>query len=1414
LTSDKRSYNLGLDVGSTTIKLVILENGKITYNVYRRHLSNIKATIKSVIEEAYDQIGDIEIKASVTGSGGLSVSKWLDIKFVQEVIASTLAVEKTIPDTDVVIELGGEDAKITYFDHSIEQRMNGTCAGGTGAFIDQMASLLECDAAGLNNLAKEYGVIYPIASRCGVFAKTDVQPLLNEGAKKEDIAASVFQAVVNQTISGLACGKPIEGNVAFLGGPLYFLSELRKRFIETLDMEENRIRFPENSQLFVAIGAAFDSQENENKTTLSELVRKTAEMDSVRLKEIHRMPPLFENEDDLIKFRKRHEKEKVKREKISDYKGKVYLGIDAGSTTSKAALIGEDGQLLYTYYSGNQGSPLNQAIGILKEVYSLIHDDIQIAYGAVTGYGEALIKSALKIDVGEIETMAHYKGAKYFLPQVDFILDIGGQDMKCMKIIDGVIDDIVLNEACSSGCGSFLETFAKSLSMDVEGFANAALLAHSPVDLGTRCTVFMNSRVKQAQKEGASVGDISAGLSYSVIRNALQKVIKIRNLDELGENIVVQGGTFYSDAVLRALEKISDRNVIRPDISGIMGAFGAALIARERCDGAKESTILKPDELERFEIDIKFKRCKACTNNCLLTVNKFSDGRKYISGNRCEKGLGVAGIKRKVEMPDLYDYKYKEIFAYENTKRPNSPIGTVGIPRVLNMYENYPFWHTFFTDLGYEVRLSPHSSKKIFEEGIETIPSESVCYPAKLVHGHVSNLLKQGVDMVFYPCIPYEEKEFDEAANCYSCPIVTSYPETIKHNLDEVGKSKAEYVNFFISLESFDKVKSRLVEEFEKRGFDKDRITTACKNAWNERVAFRDKIMKKGEETLEYIRKNNMKAIVLAGRPYHVDPEIHHGIPNLIKDMGMAVLTEDSIAHLGKLDKPLRVLDQWKYHTRLYAAAEFAARNKDVEFVQLTSFGCGIDAVTSDQAQELLKEKGRIYTLIKIDEGNNLGAVRIRLRSLKAAMDDRFINNYRIKTKEKKPLPPKFTMEMKKRHTLLVPQMSPIHFDFIEGAMAKSGYNVKILPDVDNNAIEEGLKYVNNDACYPSILVVGQMMSALKSGKYDLDNVSLVMSQTGGPCRASNYVGFIRKALADSNLDHIPVISANLTGIESNPGFKISIPLINRAIMAMVYGDLLQRVLYRTRPYETTKGSAQKLYEKWRSEAKLNIESGNLIEFRRNIERIVQEFDVLPLNDEIKPKVAIVGEILVKYHPTANNDLINVLEEEGAEVVVPDILDFLLYCAYNGVYKHQAFYTSKKSMKNSSRFIGLIEWYRSKMKKSLEKSERFRSPTHISHKAKMAQKLIDLGNQGGEGWFLTAEMMELIEDGVENIVCVQPFACLPNHVMGKGMMKPIRSMYPYANIAAIDYDPGASEVNQLNRIKLMMAVANKNLKNK
>ncbi|WKY46738.1 acyl-CoA dehydratase activase-related protein [Eubacteriaceae bacterium ES3] len=1404
----KNNYKMGIDIGSTTIKMVILNKEEtIVYQAYRRHLSNIKNTIVGLLNEAYKEMGDLSARVCVTGSGGLMISQWLGIEFVQEVVAGTRAVEELIPQTDVAIELGGEDAKITFFNGNIEQRMNGTCAGGTGAFIDQMATLLKTDAQGLNELAKTHSTIYPIASRCGVFSKTDIQPLINEGAEKSDIAASIFQAVVNQTISGLACGRPIRGNIAFLGGPLYFLSELRERFIKTLKLTDKEVLFPENSNLFVAMGAAFLAKDI-NPTAFSDLVSAVSQLDVSIENEVDRLEPLFSDIDDLEAFKARHASRAVKRKELSEYQGIAFLGIDVGSTTTKAVLIGENGELLFDYYGSNEGSPLTQSIVILKKLYEMLPSDVKIGKATVTGYGESLVKKALKVDIGEIETIAHYKGARFFEPEVDFILDIGGQDMKCLRIKNGTIDSIILNEACSSGCGSFLETFARSLDLSMDEFVNEALMAKHPVDLGTRCTVFMNSKVKQSQKEGAEVGEISAGLSYSVIKNALQKVIKIHDPKELGQSIVVQGGTFNNQAVLRAFEKITGKEVVRPDIAGLMGAFGAALIAREAYLPGETTSLLSNKQLEGFQVDVSHRRCGGCTNNCLLTINRFNDKSRHITGNRCEIGEG-SGAKNK-ELPNLFEYKYKRLFDYVSLDENMAERGKIGIPRVLNLYENYPFWHTFFTKLGYQVVLSPESNRRVYEKGMESIPSESVCYPAKLAHGHIQELINAGVSLIFYPCIPYEEEEFEKADNTYNCPIVMSYPETIKHNQDDLNR--VTYLNPFLPLNHPVRLEERLIEVFKDLGVDKQEVVTAMAVALAEKERFKEDIKRKGEETMAFLKQTGKKGIVLAGRPYHLDPEVNHGLDNIITSLGMAVLTEDSIAHLAQEEKDdrLRVLDQWKYHSRLYRAAMVVNDSPFLELVQLTSFGCGLDAVTSEQTQEILESKGNIYTLIKIDEVNNLGAIRIRLRSLKAAMSEREVSNHPVTPKalHKRVI---FTRKMKKTHTLLVPQMSPVHFDLIQDAMESSGYNVEIMPSVDNAAINEGLMYVNNDACYPTIITTGQIMAALKSGNYDLDHVSVMMTQTGGPCRASNYVSFIRKALDSAGMSQVPVIALSATGIEKNPGFKISLPLLKKLLIGVVYGDLFQRVVSATRPYERYSGSTLALYHYWRKKAKKNIQDGNVSRFKRNVVQIVEEFDQLPRIPKNLPKVAIVGEILVKYHPTANNNLQKVLEDEGAEVIMPELMDFFLYCAYNQVFKYEELSGSRRSMKISRFVIHSLERFRKEMKKALNNSEHFYAPSTIEKKAAKASELISLGNQGGEGWFLTAEMMELIEEGVENIVCVQPFACLPNHVMGKGMIKPIREKYPRSNIAPIDYDPGASEVNQLNRIKLMMETARKNL---
>ncbi|HEX3077799.1 MAG TPA: acyl-CoA dehydratase activase-related protein, partial [Lachnospiraceae bacterium] len=1151
----------------------------------------------------------------------------------------------------------------------------------------------------------------------------------------------------------------------------------------------------------------------EETTKLTDLLDKLSSKIHMEF-EVSRMEPLFHNQEEYDAFRARHAEHTVMKADLSTYEGDCFLGIDAGSTTTKVALVGEDGSLLYSFYSSNNGSPLKTTMKSVKEIYSLLPDSAKIVRSCSTGYGEALIKSALMLDEGEVETVAHYYAAAFFKPTVDCIIDIGGQDMKCIKIKNQTVDSVQLNEACSSGCGSFIETFAKSLNYEVADFANVALFSKNPIDLGSRCTVFMNSKVKQAQKEGAGVDDISAGLAYSVIKNAIYKVIKIADPKDLGSNIVVQGGTFYNDAVLRSFEKILGCDVVRPDIAGIMGAFGAALIARERYTPEVETTMLTIDKINSLKFDTSMARCKGCTNSCLLTINRFTGGRQFISGNRCERGLGKE--KNKENIPNLFEYKNQRMFGYTPLEQDKAYRGTVGIPRVLNQYENYPFWFTFFTELGYRVILSPESSRKIYELGIESIPSESECYPAKLAHGHIMWLIKQGIDYIFYPCVFYERNEIKDANNHFNCPIVTSYGENIKNNVEDLVTSNVTYQNPFLSFEDEDILTKRLVEVFkESNSIPDSEIRNAAHLAWAELEQSKFDLQKKGEETMEYLASTGKMGIVLAGRPYHVDPEINHGIPELITSYGVAVLTEDSISHLGHLERPLIVMDQWMYHTRLYAAAAYVKTMPNLELIQLNSFGCGLDAVTTDQVSDILTAAGKIYTVLKIDEVNNLGAARIRIRSLLSAVKDRekkHIDVIKTSTAYHRVI---FTEEMRKNYTLLCPQMSPIHFDILETALRSVGYNMVVLPNDNRNAVDVGLKYVNNDACYPSLMVVGQIMDALLSGKYDLNKVGVIITQTGGGCRATNYISFIRRALRKAGMEHIPVVSINTVGLEKNPGFKFTPSAVNRALQALVYGDLFMRVLYKTRPYEVEKGSANALYQKWRERCLVSVTNGKHSEFRRNIKNIIKDFDELPLLDIEKPKVGVVGEILVKFLPAANNYLVELLEAEGAEAVVPDLIDFFLYCSYNANYKSQYLGKPKKEARNNNIGIWFMELYRKELKKQLEASKRFSPPVEISKLADYASEFVSLGNQTGEGWFLTGEMVELIHSGVNNIVCTQPFACLPNHVVGKGVIKVLRQNFPESNIVAVDYDPGASEVNQLNRIKLMLSTANKNLdKNK
>ena len=1409
-----KDYTLGIDIGSTTVKVALLDKERnIIFSDYKRHFANIQETLAELLVEASKKSGNVLLHPVITGSGGLTLAKHLDVPFVQEVIAVSTSLKTLAPKTDVAIELGGEDAKIIYFeDGNVEQRMNGICAGGTGSFIDQMASLLQTDASGLNKYAKNYNSLYTIAARCGVFAKSDIQPLINEGATKEDLAASIFQAVVNQTISGLACGKPIRGHVAFLGGPLHFLDQLKAAFIRTLNLDEEHTIETDNSHLFAAIGSALNADENVCYEMV-EMVKKLSHkivMDA----EVSRLDPLFENEDDYKKFRARQDQYKVKTRKLDDYKGNAFLGIDAGSTTTKCALISEDGDLLYSFYSSNNGSPLKTAISSIQEIYKLMPEGVKISRACSTGYGEALLKSALLLDDGEVETIAHYNAAAFFDPKVDCILDIGGQDMKCIHIKNQSVDSVQLNEACSSGCGSFIETFAKSLSYSVQDFAKVALFAKSPVDLGTRCTVFMNSRVKQAQKEGADVADISSGLAYSVIKNALFKVIKVSDAKDLGSHIVVQGGTFYNDAVLRAFEIISGAEAIRPDIAGIMGAFGAALIARDRFFETNDykTTMLTIDQINKLEYTTSMTTCQGCTNHCRLTINKFTGGRQHISGNRCERGIGK--VKNADNIPNLFDYKYKRIFRYEPLTADKATRGTVGIPRVLNFYENYPFWFTFFTNLGFRVVLSPRSTHQIYELGIESIPSESECYPAKLSHGHIEWLIKQKVDFIFYPGLFYERKEVEGATNHYNCPIVTSYSENIKNNVEAITNGEVKIRNPFMAFTSLEIATDALVKEFSE--IPAGEIIKAAKLGWDEMENARNDIRKKGEETLKWMEENNKHGIVLAGRPYHVDPEINHGIPDMICSYGVAVLTEDSVSHLGKPERPLIVSDQWMYHSRLYAAASFVKTRDDMDLIQLNSFGCGLDAVTTDQVNDILAGSDKIYTCLKIDEVNNLGSARIRVRSLLAAIRVRKQHNKERTIRSSAHNRVIFDENMRKNYTILVPQMSPIHFDILEPAFASCGYNFVVMQNDNRHAVEVGLKYVNNDACYPSLWVVGQIMDELLSGKYDLNKVAVMMSQTGGGCRATNYVSFIRRALKKAGMEQIPVVSLNLSKLEANPGFHLDAKMFIKAAYAVIFGDIFMRCVYRMRPYERIPGSVNACHEKWLEKCKKFVTSKHpsLFKFEKMCKAIIEDFDRIEITDEVKPRVGIVGEILVKFAPAANNHLVKLLEDEGAEAVVPDLMDFMLYCFYNQIYKAENIGTSKKTALFCRLGIWGLEKLRSSASKAFEKSIHFDPPTDIYETVEYAKPIVDIGNQTGEGWFLTGEMVELIKNGASNIVCTQPFGCLPNHVVGKGVIKQMRHLYPGCNIVAIDYDPGASEVNQLNRIKLMLSTAQKKVDEK
>lgn len=1602
--SHPKPLRVGLDIGSTTVKAVVLDQsdslGDTLFSDYRRHHANVRATVAGLLVDIHKKLvdlgrGDEPIRLSITGSGGLALADNLHVPFIQEVIAETEAIDKEYPQADVIIELGGEDAKITYLKPTPEQRMNGSCAGGTGAFIDQMSTLLDTDAAGLNEMAKSYENLYPIASRCGVFAKTDLQPLINDGAAKPDLAASIFTAVATQTIAGLASGRPIHGTVIFLGGPLFFMSELRAAFQRALEGKVDEFIVPTDAHLYVAYGSALqadvDSDDQGNyfeAHTCDDILKRLDELKNLP-SNTPTMPPLFPTEADREDFNKRHHKEHIHIGTLEGAHGPHFLGIDAGSTTIKATLVNDDREIVWSSYANNEGSPLTAAINIVKKIQSELPEGAWIARSCATGYGEGLITTGLHLDEGVVETMAHYRGAEMVSPGVTAVIDIGGQDMKYLAITDGVIDSIAVNEACSSGCGSFLQTFAMSMGLTIQEFTQKALASTHPVDLGSRCTVFMNSSVKQAQKEGASIEDIAAGLCYSVVRNALYKVIKLRDSGELGDTVVVQGGTFLNDAVLRAFELLTEREVTRPNIAGLMGAFGAALTARMHyediadddnahvgadgrsvdaaaaeesaagdepnaaahageivVDGVRHtvSSILTGEALNEMSMTTERDVCKLCQNHCKLTITTFSDGSRFVTGNRCERG-GDAKKKRS-DRPNLYDYKYKRCFAYRRLTDKNATRGEIGIPRALNMYENYPFWFTLLTSLGFKVMISGRSSHELFETGIESIASENICYPAKLVHGHIKWLLNKGMKTIFYPCVSYEDNLVPNTDNHYNCPVVANYPLVVGANMPELRDPDVRYMHPYFNLANHELMVDRIVEEFAWASVSREEAETAVKAAYAEDKVFKHDVQQEGLKALAYMKEHDCRGIVLAGRPYHIDPEINHGIPETICALGMVVLSEDSICELQpgeKLDltdflsegeedprkknangfrhvddrkvtvnrMPLRVTNQWAYHSRLYAAAHFVASYPGLELVQLNSFGCGLDAITTDQVAEILADKADVYTLLKIDEVSNLGAAKIRLRSLKAAVEEREANKAREaaaakavqgpkstgfrKTGSTAPTPgrqilldstmaanpkltkamraaskraaerdlqaavaskngtsdgttgvtnaknakksghnnatmsryahrEKFVKDMKKDYTIVAPQMSPIHFSLVESVIRSGGYKFDILKHASREDVETGLKYVNNDACYPAIMVIGQLIDAILEGKYDPDKVCLAITQTGGMCRATNYFGLIRKALIDAGYPQIPVIAISTQGLEDNPGFKVTPALLHRTVKALILGDLLMKCLYRVRPYEVEKGAANRLYEQWdvivrealehhgfsKTAAKTPWLKRRYLPYPVLAREIVKSFDALPLKDvPRKVRVGVVGEILVKYQPDANNHVVDVIESQDCEAVVPGIMEFMTTRPYITDWNEKYLGTG-----GNKTLYALMRWsldrYNAPIKAAIATSHgKFKQDDPMPELVEKAAEVTSIGVQAGEGWLLTAEILELIEQGCPNVICAQPFACLPNHVTGRGMFGKIRRLHPEANIVSIDYDPGASEANQLNRIKLMIAAAKK-----
>jgi predicted CoA-substrate-specific enzyme activase len=1415
-----KEFGLGIDLGSTTAKISISSRNKNRYETlffsYQRHHTKISEVLISSLKTAISKLGDISCKLSITGSAGMGVAEKTDFGFVQEVVASAKYLELTHPQVKTFIEIGGEDSKIIFFDENYhaDMRMNGSCAGGTGSFLDQISVLLDIPIEQLNTLAQNAQKVFPIATRCGVFAKTDVQSLLSHNVSKEDIALSSFHAVVLQVLSTLTRGHDIEPNILLAGGPISFNTALQEAFISNIpEFKKENFIVPENSHLIPSIGASLVENENSTQLKLSEIIDKieTSNTKSVKsYKSFSSLPSLFNSTDDFTQWKARHQKSCVKRYNNNNRETKLFLGVDSGSTTTKVVLTDIDGGVVSTYYGKNAGDPINAVQIGLSKIYQECKEkniDPHILGSAVTGYGEGLIKCAFNIDFGFVETLAHYRAASEFNPDVSFILDIGGQDMKAIYINNGLISDIQLNEACSSGSGSFIESFANNMNYQVSDFAEIACDSKHPYDLGTRCTVFMNTKVKQAVREGTPIEDISAGLSYSVIKNTLYKVLKLKDSSQLGSNIVVQGGTFKNNSVLRALELELGRDVIRPDIPELMGAYGCALKAIDQYNKRKfiSSFIGLEESLNPIDISKTQIECKGCENRCQVTKLSFLTGNRFYIGNKCER-IFTNNAEYVEPGENLVSEKRDIIFRRNLSARKPNGI-TIGIPRILNMFENFPFWATFLNECGFNVVLSDRSNMEIFEAGVKSVMSENICLPAKIAHGHILNLIEKRVDRIFFPNVVFEENEYPDSVNSFNCPVVTGYPCVIRSALDTEGKYDLPLDSPAISFKNTRLLIRQLIKFMNQFKIGEWKVKRAFKKAMHEQRATKKRLQNRARTLIKKSDETKKPLIVLAGRPYHIDKLINHGIPELISELGAIVIPEDSIPDLNKIQLfDVNVLSQWAYTNRLFATAKWISDHPHAQIVQLTSFGCGPDAVSVDEVKDILDENSKLHTVLKIDEVFNLGAVKIRLRSMLEAMrSKKTVPNQKIRSRKKLEKTSEFTKEK----TILVPHFSKFFSSLTPALFEGLNINIKVLPLQNQESIEYGIKNINNEICYPAVLIAGDIIKAYQKYNYDVENTIVLMTQTGGQCRASNYINLIRKALDKIGFGDVHVATMSTKTLQTIVKGKEGTILAKKMLLGIFILDQLMYMYLSTKPREIKKGESDLLHQKYINRIKNEL---NIGDFQKALFTIlkdaVDDFNSVKTHSDPVPRIGFVGEIFVKYNEYANMNLIEWILEQGAEVVLPPLQGFFLHSFISRDFNEEAHITDNFIGRITNKLIwNYVSGKVKKVDKIMQKYVRYKKPHDLYSLAYKTEKIISLANQFGEGWLLTADMLSMLEEGVENIMSVQPFGCISNHVIAKGIEKRVKNLYPKFKLLSLDFDQSTSAANIFNRAHFMIAAA-------